>query len=745
MNDFFSEDPQFRRMQWTKVSDNVKEWQQEIAALISERLPQDLGLNVTVVFQKVDDEKGYAIGTGIARNEQTGTSIGIPIIVKAWHVAPFDIFFKDGQLFPLSKDNLAKSFFQAGIGAGVAPLKAPPNMADDAQAESRIPPLGGKYSYAAPLAMLDQLHNTLGAEDLVAFRQAVSSEPLLMMRFEKQGTFDRLCKWAAEKPKATQQDSDDKERALATLAVKKNGPDNYSAWASSDRVFEPILITADRQGLKDLLEMRKANFWDFEKDPFAAIDRYGEFSVSAADGPFGKPVEGPTGNGGPQAAYAAQLGPRTNPFVFDPLSDERVVKSCDVFGRYAVRDSGGVLIKGWVIPNVVTFDGGVAGTKLFIGQAMASIQNRIAGIPINDESRITLEPERPETGKIGTFVYRDGEKVVATVPFQVVGVTVYRDMKSVAVIDYKGNPANLIVSPTIDGIVPITAGKSQELGPLLGKGKNYFISAKMGFIRMPRLCPVSESAGDFKKIAAEHYLDAEPLKVSMANGLYVFRSPAIRKMAAAEAERAAQVARGAVEGPSKAQFFAAATAKPVKPKVKETVKVSFDYNGLKRLEAQFLLGAWGLGREKIAEVLDGVKSRIQLEVHHLRCQPGGVEKKASSSGLPVVKRIRSSVDWPTLLKVAGQLQDAESVDSVLSLGFVNPENIQRFAAAKPMLEEVASLLSKLLLAARLGMEDIPEEPVRSTLGQLERTIEGLSRLKVMGAYQEKTSSARASA
>ena len=35
MNDLFSEDPQFRRVQYTKLSDNVKEWPQEIAALVA--------------------------------------------------------------------------------------------------------------------------------------------------------------------------------------------------------------------------------------------------------------------------------------------------------------------------------------------------------------------------------------------------------------------------------------------------------------------------------------------------------------------------------------------------------------------------------------------------------------------------------------------------------------------------------------------------------------------------------------
>jgi hypothetical protein len=75
---------------------------------------------------------------------------------------------------------------------------------------------------------------------------------------------------------------------------------------------------------------------------------------------------------------------------------------------------------------------------------------------------------------------------------------------------------------------------------------------------------------------------------------------------------------------------------------------------------------------------------------------------------------------------------------VLSLGFVNEENVARFAAAKEMLWEVSQMMSKLLLGARLGMEDIPEENARSALVHLQRVIEGLGRLKMMKEQQAKT-------
>lgn len=83
MENLFSEDPQFRRVQYKKLSDNVREWQQEISALVTEKLPKDLGLDVTMVFQDVDEEKGYAVGTAIAKDESGSRQIGVPVVVKS--------------------------------------------------------------------------------------------------------------------------------------------------------------------------------------------------------------------------------------------------------------------------------------------------------------------------------------------------------------------------------------------------------------------------------------------------------------------------------------------------------------------------------------------------------------------------------------------------------------------------------------------------------------------------------------
>lgn len=782
MDNLFSEDPQFRRIQYKKLSDNVRAWQQEIAAMVTEKLPKELGVDVTVVFQQVDDEKGYAVGTAIGRDTGSGKQIGVPIIVKSWHLAPIDLFFSEGKLYPINEDNLAKVFYESSLGTGVAPQHAPPNMVDDMYAEMRNPPLGGKYSYSAPFSALRLISGTLGAKDLRLFKEAAAANPNIVASYHRRGNFDLLRKYAAELPKSDQQDEINKDRALDTLTIKKDGPDNYRLYSSSDEVYDPVLITTNRRGAQRMLGLMRAELTDFEKDPMLVADKNGFCTVEAPESPHGKPVQGPTDGA---------LGVHKNPFVFDPLQHDRTAKNIDSFGRFGVRDRDGVLAKGWVIPNVVNFDGSKASNKLFLGKALAAYQGRIAGIALADDDDTALAPDRPDTGKTGVFVYREGKDIFATVPFQVTAVTVYKNLRSLSVVDVRGKQANLIVTPNINGIVRITSDKAQQLGPLLGTKDNFFISAKMFFVRMPRMCPVSEGIDDMKRMTAE-WLDVNPIKVAMQNGRYVFRSERLRKYAQdwtrkeletglgtpgaivgqpkkgltpkGNANWSAQADNYVASGGNKKMFpgppqgakpvnpyGAKPAAKPAAPAVKPAVpsiqKVSFDFNALARHEAEFLLSSWGLPLTKCAKVLDDVKERIALEVHHLRLPlPSGVAKIASydprskAADAATIASFKAPID--ELFKIAAAIEDAQSVDSILSLGFVNIENVERFAAVKPMLWEVSHMLAKLLLASRLGMDDLPEESIRSALDHLQRTINGLDKLNMLREQEAKTAAVK---
>lgn len=690
MDSLFSEDPQFRRVQYKKLSDNVREWQQEIGALVAEKLPQELGLDVIVVFQKVDDEKGYAIGTAIAKDSSSGMSVGIPIIVTAWHLAPLDLFFKDSKILPLTDDNLSKVFYQNSLGAGVAPREKPPNMADDTFADMRTPPMGGKYSYSAP--MLELIGDTLGVDDYNAIKEAVDENPDAVAALHRRGTFELLSKYAATAKDGNPESSSSKarkSRSMSVFTIKKDGPNTYRLFSAPDGVYDPIIVNSDRKTLRSFVDNDlSAEIEEDGESVLGKVDKNGHYTIVPPKSSYGEKVKG------------GELGEGRDPEAVDPLKDNGDVVQISKLMTCGVTDRGGVMAKGVVVPNVVNFDGSKKGIKLFLGKSLSAMQDRIAGVPLDDDMDTHIREDDPAPGKTGTLVYKKGDQMLATVPFQVKSVASYNGQLAIRVADYQDRESNLIVSPNIKGMVKMDDSRSKDLEPLLGPGNNYTISAEMSFIPMPRISQVSESKDDFEKLTVPH-LDKKPIKVAAEGGRYIFRGSALKKYAG---------------GP-------------------------FDLDELKRHEAEFLLGQFGMGQEKIAKVLDSAHNRLQLEVHHLRYPEVGDSgtKLASARRAKEAARLRPPLG--DILKIASTIEDAQTVDSVLSLGFINAENIDKFVQAQESLWDATHMLSKLLLAARLGMKDIPEDSAKSAIEHIQRVITGLDKLDMLKQTEEKQASA----
>jgi hypothetical protein len=62
---------------------------------------------------------------------------------------------------------------------------------------------------------------------------------------------------------------------------------------------------------------------------------------------------------------------------------------------------------------------------------------------------------------------------------------------------------------------------------------------------------------------------------------------------------------------------------------------------------------------------------------------------------------------------------------VLSLGFINPQNIMTFVSYLPELDASQERLCELLVAARLGLTDVPTSPLEKAIKAVEEVLEGL--------------------
>ena len=91
-----------------------------------------------------------------------------------------------------------------------------------------------------------------------------------------------------------------------------------------------------------------------------------------------------------------------------------------------------------------------------------------------------------------------------------------------------------------------------------------------------------------------------------------------------------------------------------------------------------------------------------------------------------------------LVKEAAYMVSAQTVDALLSLNFVTPDNLSKFVSKIPAFKAVVSHLASCLLAARIGVKEIPEQAASTAMHRLLDVISGLESIKAsqsLGAGQ----------
>jgi len=97
--------------------------------------------------------------------------------------------------------------------------------------------------------------------------------------------------------------------------------------------------------------------------------------------------------------------------------------------------------------------------------------------------------------------------------------------------------------------------------------------------------------------------------------------------------------------------------------------------------------------------------------------------------LPQRVNLLKEISAITFDKKASALVDTASVDAVLALNFLNPENVETFIEFLPQLEEASTKLASVVLAAHIGLQSIPKTAAVRAMFALEDVINGLKSLK----------------
>lgn len=669
MESIFAPEPQFQQGQYHKLSDNVNEWEEQIHSLISGSLPHRIGLSVKIHWSKVDDQSGYGVGS-IILNDKSGESVGVPIIVKQWQLAPLDTVMMEDMAYPLTEESLKEIFSDTSIANETASRRGIGRMFDSGSMyESTYPPVGGgRYVYSSEKSLLENIEGTIWEEDLEDLRKTASSSVLAAAK--RHGSYETLSKLAAKKGKKKTQ----KPRKRTVINVARKGVNEYSILGNPEGVFDPIMVSADRPTMRKFVA-RTVGKGQAEMEAVSRIEKNRSYQLSGPKERTSEAIKEPVDR---------KLGEHGEVFLTPRQRSDKPV-SCDKFGVYAMKDPAGVISHGYCFPHVINFNGKKAALKIFAGKNCAAVQPRISGVPAPDHE-VAVPETLPDVGKFGTLIHIDKENALATIPFTVDSVSMYKGIRGVSATDFYGNKVSLILSPTVQGITPVK--KTKELGPL-GGASSYLVPQSMHFFELNHLKKMSEDIGEHQKHAAlEH--DQNPIQVFKQNGVYVMKGHGLDKYASVN-------------------------------------DVSFDMNALQEHELDFLLCSFGCPSERLGQVKFAATTKLGGAKIH------GLEMPKLASEVPVDMRIDKYIRSLrcNLIKEASVIDEGESVDAALSLGFINPDNVTKFMAAVPRLKEALSTLSKLLIASRLGMSSVPEEATRAARDNILRVVQGLRKLGLM--------------
>jgi hypothetical protein len=374
----------------------------------------------------------------------------------------------------------------------------------------------------------------------------------------------------------------------------------------------------------------------------------------------------------------------------EPVEGNRVsvktAQEADRFGTYTVRKDGKE-IEGLVVPRMVNLEGNPLSLQLFAGEGCHALQEKVAGVFLEDVQFAGSNPR----GR-GVLVYQHGAKAIATEPIEILHQNkVAHDTGTYVTFEARR----------------LATGQPVRITPVPGLQK-------------------IASLGDHEVAVPTSFrwLPIEGRQVSLAD---LETAQAIEGSEKVASTHSVQVV-------SDGSFFA----------LRGDNAHVFKDEVLTQPEAEFALGALGISGTEARELLKVAAAHSDCTIPNTRKVVDELER-----GAEVLTKVASAMGQAQGLKTdllkevallvapkglglwkeAGVVLRKETVDAILSLNFVTPENASLYVNYLPELEKVSSKLAELLVASRLGLDDVREAAAKNAMTQVNSVIRGLETLR----------------
>lgn len=359
------------------------------------------------------------------------------------------------------------------------------------------------------------------------------------------------------------------------------------------------------------------------------------------------------------------------PAVKDTLEDVNI-KVVNEFGIYKVKTQGdNKEMVGWVFPKVMDFTGEVLPMAVFSNGSESGMQENIAGVPVARQTDIIdAEPEGT-----GCFYYSSPSGAQALIPVKITSEQETPDGSGYMAETVLGEQCTIIKMPNLKAV------------SVIGDGR-YGIPEECGFMPLENVVDLTSSPDEFTKSAEAAALSTNAVRVITDGSYFTFQGKEIDKLAG----------------------------------VMETQGVNKD-------DAVFLGAVLGQEPVKFAHDLSSLRSKGQYEMWFGGRPVTTFKDKYAAARASAADRLSKYPDLRVnLFKEAAPINDPTAVDKILSLNFLNAENVSIFASYVPEFESVIRKLSELLLAARMGLDAVDQGAVQRAVVHLDKVVSGLKSL-----------------